>query len=75
MRPDEPDLAAAERERHGGFGRFRRVSPPLEHGHDTVGHFNHSVLVGRPLEPDGPDNRTALLMDDGEAMHPRVCRL
>ena len=74
VRPNVTHLTAAERERDGCLGRFRSIPAALKHGHDAVGDLDHPILVWRPLEPDSPDDRTALPMDDGEAMNPRVCR-
>src|SRR3989442_15104172 len=60
--------AVAEREPNACSGGFRGVPTPLKRRHDAVGDFNHTILVWRPFESDASNDRTAVPIDDREAM-------
>src|SRR5262249_24619932 len=75
MGTDQTRSSLIEREGDECRRRLRGIAAPLVAGHDAVGDLDYPLLVGWPFEGGAADDQMAVPMDDGKAMHPRVCCL
>src|SRR5712671_1396136 len=72
VRPDRAHAGLAAREVNQRAGGFGRVSPPFARGHDAIGDLHHTVGIGLTLESRTADDLPAGLLDDEEAVTPRI---